>query len=250
MDHEPLVTPVNGSFDISQFVADIGFVRDEKAVTQDDYAKYADQLEPGDLLISGTGANFELDRENEAFAPGAFDRGLKTFLEGEGTLAYHHKHDQILGRVLHAERVEGKGVHIVARVDNQPESSPLRHIYEQVKKGTLNALSCGGFFKRAMVDGVQKIVDVDLTEWSITGVPVGRGANFAVVAGKALTAEVEPEVLPTPEPDVTVPEPELPTVVDEISEEDLAAVENVIDELSSFFEKISERRKPKTNTEE
>lgn len=190
---EQLVKPVADHDDLTQFIADIGFVRDEKALSEDEYAKYSDKLSDGDLLIAGWGANFELDRENESFAEGAFDRGLKSFLNGEATLAYHHKHDHVLGRVLDAERVEGKGVRIVARVDNQPESSPLRHLYDQVKKGTLNGLSCGGFFKRGWEQGTRKITDVDLTEWSITGVPVGRGANFAVVAGKALGDSAGPE---------------------------------------------------------
>ena len=107
----------------------------------------------------------------------------------------------MLGKVLDAVRVPGKGVRIVARVDNQPESSPLRHLYEQVKKGTLNGLSVGGFFKRVMTAAGPRIADVDLTEWSITGVPVGRRTNFGVVAQKALEDVVVPDGITIPQVD-------------------------------------------------
>lgn len=226
LETTPVVLPVEGCPDLTAFRADIGFIRDAKALDSD-YARFNSELAEGDLLISGWGANFELDREDEAFADGAFERGLKSFLAGESTLAYHHKHDHVLGRVLAAERVEGKGVRIVARVDNQGEASPLRHIYEQVKKGTLNALSCGGFFKRAMVGGAQRITDVDLTEWSITGVPVGRGCNFSVVGTKALTSEIEL--------------PKVPDLGDqEIRQSDVEALSYLIEEMNSVFARIGD----------
>jgi hypothetical protein len=85
-----------------------------------------------------------------------------------------------------------------ARVDFQPESSPLRYIYNAVKKGSYKGLSLGGFFKRALVKGRRMIVDADFTELSITPVAVHPKTRFAVVAGKALTSDIvemdEPEL--------------------------------------------------------
>jgi HK97 family phage prohead protease len=232
MELDPILTPVEGHADQFAFEADIGFVRDAKALPDDEYAKYSDQLGEGDLLIAGWGANFKLDRENESFMPGSFERGLKTFLSGEATLAYHHKHDIALGRVLSAEQVEGKGVRIVARVDSQPESSPVRHLYEQVKKGTLNALSCGGFFKRKLTPEGWRISDVDLTEWSVTPVPAGRGCNFAVVAGKALADQVK------------VPDQvnlELPSE-DDVRQSDVDELQWALDALDRVFTQIGNRK--------
>ena len=217
-----------------EFVVDAGFVRATKAVEDDLRAQYADQLSDGDLLIAGWGANFEVDRQDEAFAEGAFERGLKTFVDGEATLAYHHKHDHVLGRVLAAEAVPGKGVHIVARVDNQPESSPLRGIYSQVKNGTLNALSAGGFFRRSVTAGGPRITDVDLTEWSITGVPVGKNTRFQVIAGKALE-------------DLKLPA--VPTVPGEIRDEDLNQIGFLVDDLTRLFDRISKRGNGANNTD-
>ncbi len=226
MEFDPVVLPVPGRDDLVRFEADIGFVRDSKAVVADEYEKYKEHLSEGDLLIAGWGANFEIDRENEAFADGAFERGLKSFLAGEATLAYHHKHDIALGRVLDATPVEGKGVRVVARVDNQPESSPHRVLYEQVKKGTLNALSCGGFFRRKMTEAGQRVVDVDLTEWSITPVPVGRGCNFSVVAGKALMDDVKI--------------PDKPEIDGELREDDVRSINYLLEELGNIFTRLED----------
>lgn len=231
MELEPILAAVPGRDDLTRFEADLGFVRDEKAVTEDEYAKYSDQLEEGDLLIAGWGANFQLDREDEAFVDGAFTRGLQDFLSGEATLAYHHKNDIALGRVLDAIPVDGKGVRVIARVDNQPLSSPIRHLYEQVKKGTLNALSAGGYFKRVMTDKGPRISDVDLTEWSITPVPVGRGCNFSVVAGKALASDL------TSRENVKISDvPE-----DEIRDEDFELIQHAINLLDETFRRINRR---------
>ena len=210
------------------------------------------ELEDGDLLIEGWAANFAgLDRESENFVPGSFQEGIKAFLSSTNRpLCFHHKKDHVIGKVLDLREEEGKGLWMSARVDKQVEGSPLFHIYNGIKKRSIAGLSVGGYFRRGLVNGRKMLTGCDFVEISATSTPVHAGTSFAVVAGKALTAEVEPEVLPTPEPDVTVPEPELPVVVDEISEEDLAAVENVIDELSSFFEKIASRRQPKIEADD
>jgi HK97 family phage prohead protease len=146
--------------------------------------------ENGDLIIEGWAAVFEgIDREGENFAPGAFKRGIKSFLERQASLCFHHKTDHGVGKVLELDEVEGKGLWMKARVDHQPETSPLRYIYNAVKKGTYNGLSVGGFFHRLG----SKIADMDFTEISITPVPIHPGTKFSVVAGKALdSAEEKP----------------------------------------------------------
>lgn len=141
----------------------------------------------GDLIIEGYAAVWDgLDRQGENFAPGAFTRGIKSFLGGQSALAFHHKTDQIVGKVLDLEE-RPAGLWMRARVDHQEPSSPLRHIYNAVKKGTINGLSVGGYFRRALVNGRLMIADMDFTEVSVTGVPIHAGTSFAVVAGKALT---------------------------------------------------------------
>lgn len=144
------------------------------------------KLENGDLLIEGWGATLDVDREDEAFTDGAFTKGLKKFLSGGAPLCWHHKYDQVIGKIVHAERIPGRGVWLKAVVDRQPETSPLFPAYQAIKKGRANGLSVGGIFKRVMTELGPRINDVDIMEWSATATPVGSTATFSVVAGKAL----------------------------------------------------------------
>lgn len=146
------------------------------------------ELENGALLIEGTGANYEIDREDESFLDGSFSKGLRKFLTGNAPLLYHHNYEQVIGRVIDAKAIPGVGIRLKAIVDPQPISSPLRWVYEGIKRGRINGLSCGGIFKRIQTPRGPRISEVDILEWSATPVPVGRGTTFNVVAGKALTA--------------------------------------------------------------
>jgi HK97 family phage prohead protease len=156
------------------------FQLDGKALT-------ATPLADGDLLLEGWAARWEEDREQEAFDPAAFDHGIKAFVDGTAALCFQHRGTDVLGRVLSLER-RPDGIWMRARVDGAIRHDPrLRTIYEQVKKGTIRGASVGGFFRRAQRAGRQLIDRVDLTEISLTAVPVGgHRTTLAVVAGKAL----------------------------------------------------------------
>lgn len=186
----------------------------------------------GDLIIEGYAAVFDgVDRQGENFAPGAFDRGIKSFLSGQSGLCYHHKHDKCLGKVLELQEEEGKGLRMKARVDGAIKNHPeLGTYYEQIRRGTLNALSVGGFFKRALTAAGQRIVDMDFTEISVTPVPVHSGTNFAVVAGKALASDLKAE---------NVSVPNLPE--DEIREEDFWSAQMALETLDRVFTRLGKR---------
>lgn len=164
-----------------------------------------EELDDGDLLIEGWAAEFDgVDRQGENFMDGAFQRGIKSFLNGAAALCFNHKHEKVLGKVLDLEEVEGKGLKMRARVDGAIKDHPeLGTIYNQIKKGTLSALSVGGFFKRQLTPAGTRISDMDFTEISVTGVPVHSRPAFSVVAGKALegapthtevTVQITPEL--------------------------------------------------------
>lgn len=159
----------------------IHFHADGKALTT------THETESGDLIIEGWAAVFDgIDRQGENFAEGAFSRGIRAFLGSQASLNYHHRHHLGIGKVLELREIAGRGLWMRARVDFQPESSPLRWIYNGIKKGTYTALSVGGFFRRTLTASGWRIADMDFTEISVTPVPVHSGTSFAVVAGKAL----------------------------------------------------------------
>lgn len=145
-----------------------------------------EELGDGDLLIEGWGATLDIDREDEAFTDGAFTKGLKKFLSGGAPLCWHHQYDKVIGKIVHAERIPGRGVWVKAIVDRQPETSPLYPHYQAIKKGRANGLSVGGIFKRTQTPNGPRIHDVDIMEWSATATPIGSTATFKVIAGKAL----------------------------------------------------------------
>lgn len=151
------------------------------------------ETDTGDLIIEGYAAVFDgIDRQGENFVDGAFLRAIREFLTRQATLAFHHRYELGIGKVLDLREVEGKGLWMRARVDYQPESSPLFYIYNGIKKGTYTALSVGGYFRRRLTADGWRIADMDFTEVSVTPVPAHPGTNFAVVAGKALSAPTDP----------------------------------------------------------
>lgn len=233
------VQPVPGHDDLIAFKYD--FVLDGKALADGTAAQTVTELDDGDLLIEGYAAVWEgEDREGENFAPGAFERGIKSFLKSQAALCFHHKHDHVLGKVLELEEEEGKGLRMKARVDGAIKDHPtLKTYYQQIKNGTLNGLSVGGFFKRAIIEGKKRIADMDFTEISVTGVPVHTGPSFAVVAGKALVSDV---VVPD---NVTV---NLPDGAEEIREDDLMWLNDSLSSIERIIERINNRSTSNTAT--
>lgn len=167
---------MNTSTTVTPFIAEGKSLRTEAAAN-------------GDLTIEGWAVRFDgTDRQGENFIEGAFADGVKAFVGGNRPLCYHHKHDMAIGEVLSLTEVPGQGAWLKARVDYQPESSPLHWIYSAIKKGSIKGLSVGGFFRRKLTAAGQRIAAVDLTEVSVTPVPVHARTGFAVVEGKALSA--------------------------------------------------------------
>lgn len=217
--------PVDGTEDTFAFRYDFAVTPEGKAV--EDAPQQITELEDGDLIIEGWAADFDgVDRQGENFVEGAFQRGIKSFLSNGAPLNFHHKHDHGIGKVLDLKEVPGKGLWMKARVDHQPDSSPLRYIYNAVKKGTYSGLSVGGYFKRKLTEAGWRIADMDFTEISVTPVPVKPTTAFAVLAGKALE-------------DVEIPAK--PTVDGEIRAEDERAVTYLVEELNRIFERIGKR---------
>lgn len=179
------VKPVEGQPDLFNFRYD--FVLAGKAVANAAPASVVTELEDGDLLIEGYAAVWDGDdRQGENFVPGSFQQGLDDFLAGQAALCYHHQHDAALGKVLEL-REEGKGLFMKARVDGAVKRHPtLGVVYDQIKRGTFNGLSTFGYFHRGIGDLANKIIKTDLTEISVTPVPVHPGTSLSVVAGKAL----------------------------------------------------------------
>lgn len=219
---------VPGDEDLFAFRFD--FLPEGKAV-EDGTASLVTVEENGDLTIEGYAAVWEGDdRQGENFAPGAFDRGIKAFLKGQAGLCYHHKHDKLLGKFFEL-REDQKGLAFKARVDSAIQSHPeLKTYYEQIKNGSLRGMSVGGFFRRAIEAGKQKIIDMDFTEISVTPVPVHSGTGIGVLAGKALASALDV-------PDNTA----INVGVDTIRDDDFREIQWSLETIDRILSRIGKR---------
>jgi len=220
---ELFVRTLDSDSDIVAF--NFPFQLEAKALEDGTPGNVVTELDDGDLIIEGWAATFDgVDRQGENFTDGAFQRGIKAFLSGPAALCFHHKHEKILGKVLDLEEVEGKGLRMRARVDGAIRTHPeLGTYYNQIKKGTLTALSVGGFFKRKLTKLGTRISDMDFTEISVTPVPVHSAPAFSIVAGKALG-------------DIVVPEPTQSELVG-----DFSGISDLLNSLDSTLDTISTR---------
>jgi HK97 family phage prohead protease len=141
------------------------------------------ELRSGDLLLEGLAVVWGgEDFENESFARGSLRETIPAFLSNQAPLLWNHRPDLGgIGRVLELEETS-EGLRIKARVDAQPVGSPLRHIYEAIKRGSHRGASIGGFFKRLG----QKIVSVRLSEVSITALAVDPRTYVAATEVKSM----------------------------------------------------------------
>lgn len=211
MDKNKVVTNADGSQ-----TAPFAFSFDAKSMAQTVTVDEA----TGDLYIEGYASDFDPDRQSEAFAPDSFRRGLKSYMDSNPILLYHHKNDHALGQVVEADLTPA-GLHVKARVDAPAIGSWAEDVFNKIKKGTIKAFSVGGIFHRR--DNV--IYDVDLCEISVTPFPVNPRTTFEVVAGKAF-GDIEAEAAPGSEG---------------MREEDRAQIQYALDTLTSVFDAVGKR---------
>lgn len=211
---------------VAEFQLD--FLLDQKAastvITED---------ENGDLYIEGYAADFEVDRQDEAFEPGAFAAGLKSFMDTNPIMLYHHQYDKALGQYVDA-RLDQKGLWVKGRVDKPAPGSWAEDVVQKIKTGTIRGFSVGGIFKRRVnaETGRPSIFHCDLAEISVTPFPVNPRTMFAV-AGKAFEG---------------VEIPSLPEVDGEVRAEDEELVAYAVAELQRVFDRIEKRQKPQGDT--
>lgn len=160
---------------------DLGFVLDGKSVVE----KAAD----GKLRIEGYAATLGLDRKDEAFLPGVFEKGLDKYFKDNPVLLYHHHYDQALGTVEDV-KLDGKGLFVKAALDPPAPGSWAEDVYNKVASGTIKGFSIGGIFKRKMTPQGPRVHHADFAEISVTPLPLEAGSLFAL-AGKAFGTDDE-----------------------------------------------------------
>jgi len=162
---------------------DLGFVLDSKSVVE----READ----GRLRIEGYAATLGLDRKDEAFLPGVFEKGLDKYFRDNPVLLYHHNYDKALGKVEEC-KLDGKGLFVKAVLDDPEPNTELADVYNKVKSGTIKGFSIGGIFKRKMTPQGPRVHQADFAEISVTPLPLEPGSLFDL-AGKAFGSDEQLE---------------------------------------------------------
>lgn len=137
----------------------------------------------GTVVIEGLASDWGLDDQDEVFEPGAFQKGIDTFLSTNPVLLYHHDGGKALGKVTSLEETD-EGLKMRAEIDPPAKGSWAEDIVNKIKSGTIRGLSVRGKFRRRPSENgaLSKIYEAGLREISVTPLPVNPRTMFAVAA--------------------------------------------------------------------
>lgn len=157
----------------------LDFVLDRKAAINDG--------EDGEVYVQGFASDFGLDRQDEAFEEGAFQKGMEEFMKNP-VILYHHHFDEPLGKITEFENRK-EGLWVKGRLDVPEPGTKAADIVRKVRSGTIRGFSVGGkFHRRKGPDGRARIHTADMHEISLTPLPINP-RSLAEVAGKAFPDE-------------------------------------------------------------
>lgn len=141
--------------------------------------------EEGDKrLIAGYANTKNLDRMNEIVEPTAFKNTIKEWMKNPVILRGHDP-NSIIGRGLEA-KIDSKGLWIKAEIASDTEKA--NETWALIKQKMLKAFSIGyQIIKDEVVERagkrIRRILDLDLLEVSVLGLPANRESLFDMVKG-------------------------------------------------------------------
>jgi hypothetical protein len=209
----------------------MGDMQTQAAFTYNMPASDVKAQEDGTLIIEGIASDVDLDRDGEAFLPGALQAGMERYMASNPLVTYHHDPAKALGRTLEYSFLDDGKLKVKVAVDPPPagdNSSWHALAYNSIKNGTtkgfsvggeLRGLGIGGGFQRVMTPDGPRIATADVQEIAITPLPVNPRTFFTVQpAGASKAVEVaQPNIWP---------------------DDDLKAIEDRVERLAAVFEKI------------
>lgn len=153
-----------------------------------DWGFKADTTITGDLILTGYGNTWELDRDGEKTARGAFDDSLADYLSLNPIVCLEHDRQRVMGFVRKAI-TDDVGLRVEAVIPKPDPGSEPWHIkaYNDIKRGTLRTFSMGGRFVKDVSRGI--IEKVNLFEISVVGIPANPISVFEVAESKGLHFE-------------------------------------------------------------
>lgn len=147
-------------------------------------------------VIRGLASTSHKDRVEDVIIPSALRKAQDHLMQpGASTVFFNHDRNRPIGKVLKSKFTKGKG--LVVEIEFS-KASDVDDIWTKVKEGILTSLSIGGRFKRVRIerdsDGkviAFKVLEIELMEVSVVGIPANPNARITDVSGKSLEGWIQ-----------------------------------------------------------
>lgn len=144
----------------------------------------------GERIISGYASTSTKDRQGDIIEKSAFIKVVNEFKSGQNlSLFFDHDTSKGIGKIIDMG-VDEKGLKIKCKIS---KADDVNDIWTKIKEGIYNKFSIGGRFKKVKVirddEGLIKewrVLEFDLFEVSVVGVPANPEAGIGEVIEKAL----------------------------------------------------------------
>lgn len=140
-------------------------------------------------IIKGYASTTDRDRVDDEITLGALKKAKGQLLEkGSNTVFFNHDKSKPIGKVLSTE-LDEKGLIVKVFIS---KASDVNDIWLKIKEGILSSFSIGGRFKKVQVERDEKgeiisfkILELELYEVSVVGIPANSKANIFEVIEKS-----------------------------------------------------------------
>ncbi len=147
-------------------------------------------------MISGYAATIDKDRTDDIITLEALQKSKDDLLQpGAQTVFYNHDRSMPIGKTI-ATRIDSKGLIVDIEIS---KAKDVEDTWIKIKEGVLNSLSIGGRFKKVQIERdaqerivAFKILELELFENSVVGIPMNPKASIFSVAEKSFKGLKQP----------------------------------------------------------
>lgn len=162
---------------LTEIVGGVSVPFDSKSLTEESN---------GTLILRGILATCGVDRQNEQFDGPSLRREFERYFSRNPVVVDEHRLSRVIGRLISYDFTPRGEIEVEAEIPRPPEGE-LMSTYLRIKSGVLRAFSIGGKWKRLpSVNGVEKLVPLEILEASVAGIGVNADATFELVGEKAM----------------------------------------------------------------
>jgi HK97 family phage prohead protease len=206
-----------------------------------------DEKSNGERIISGYASTSAKDRQGDVIEKSAFVKVVNEFKSGNGlSLFFDHNTSIGIGKIIDMG-VDEKGLKIKCKIS---KAADVNDIWTKIKEGIYDKFSIGGRFKKVKIirddEGLVKewrVLEFDLFEVSVVGVPANPEAGIGEVIEKALRRK-EMSKDKTEQKETAEPNPQADEKIDVAME-----LKKISDKCDGFQKELDEMKKQEVKPE-